>query len=35
MVLDFAMGMLNNTTLLLFGVFVSAAILDIHFGKKI
>lgn len=32
--LQFSMGMLNNSTLLLFGVFVSAAILNIPFHKK-
>jgi len=33
-VLEFLLGMLNNSTLLLFGVFVSAAILSIPFHKK-
>jgi signal transduction histidine kinase len=33
-VLEFLLGMVNNTTLLLFGVFVSAAILSIPFNKK-
>ena len=32
--LQFLLGMLNNSTLLLFGVFVSAAILNIPFHKK-
>lgn len=32
--LEFSLGMLNNSTLLLFGVFVSAAILSIPFHKK-
>ncbi len=32
--LEFLLGMLNNSTLLLFGVFVSAAILSIPFHKK-
>ena len=32
--LEFILGMLNNSTLLLFGVFVSAAILSIPFCKK-
>lgn len=32
--LQFVLGMLNNTTLLLFGVFASAAILGIPFHKK-
>ncbi|NLK40382.1 MAG: hypothetical protein GX303_09140 [Clostridiales bacterium] len=32
--LQFVLGMLNNSTLLLFGVFVSAAILSIPFHKK-
>ncbi len=32
--LQFIFGMLNNSTLLLFGVFVSAAILGIQFHKK-
>ncbi len=32
--LQFIFGMLNNSTLLLFGVFVSAAILSIPFHKK-
>ena len=32
--LQFLLGMLNNSTLLLFGVFVSAAILNIPFRKK-
>lgn len=32
--LQFMFGMLNNTTLLLFGIFVSAAILNIPFHKK-
>ncbi|MDD4495887.1 MAG: GHKL domain-containing protein [Eubacteriales bacterium] len=32
--LQFLLGMLNNSTLLLFGVFVSAAILSIPFHKK-
>jgi len=33
-VLQFVIGMLNNSSLLLFGVFVSAAILSIPFNKK-
>jgi hypothetical protein len=33
-VLEFVLGMFNNSTLLLFGVFVSAAILSIPFTKK-
>ena len=32
--LQFILGMLNNSTLLIFGVFVSAAILGIQFHKK-
>lgn len=32
--LQFVIGMLNNSSLLLFGVFVSAAILSIPFNKK-
>ncbi len=32
--LQFLLGMLNNSTLLLFGIFVSAAILSIPFHKK-
>lgn len=32
--LQFVIGMLNNSSLLLFGVFVSAAILSIPFSKK-
>lgn len=32
--LEFILGMLNNTTILLFGVFVSAAFLSIPFGRK-
>lgn len=33
--LQFLSGMLTNSTLLLFGVFVSAAFLSIPFNKKI
>ena len=32
--LQFLLGMLNNSTLLLFGVFISAAVLSIPFHKK-
>lgn len=32
--MEFVLGMINNSTLLLFGVFVSAAILSIPFNKK-
>lgn len=32
--LEFLMGMLNSSTLLLFGIFVSAAVLSIPFHKK-
>jgi len=32
--LQFLLGMLNNSTLLLFGVFVSSAFLSIPFHKK-
>lgn len=34
MVLEFAFGMLTNSTLLIFGVFASAAFLSITFNKK-